>query len=90
MTPVGVFFICQNEDKCHFVNSTGLCRKSGMVIRARSLVFFLFQPVSYIGKEAPPGSAADHQFLNAHLAQTLSVNSANALFFMFAYGKIHK
>lgn len=21
MTPVGVFFICQNEDKCHFVNS---------------------------------------------------------------------
>lgn len=31
----------------------GLCRKSGMVIRARSLVF-LFQPVSYIGKEAPP------------------------------------
>lgn len=26
MTPVGVFFICQNEDKCHFVNSTNLCR----------------------------------------------------------------
>lgn len=25
MTPVGVFFICQNEDKCHFVNSTRLC-----------------------------------------------------------------
>ena len=24
MTPVGVFFICQNEDKCHFVNSTVL------------------------------------------------------------------
>ena len=24
MTPVGVFFICQNEDKCHFVNSTEL------------------------------------------------------------------
>lgn len=24
MTPVGVFFICQNEDKCHFVNSTKL------------------------------------------------------------------
>lgn len=24
MTPVGVFFICQNEDKCHFVNSTNL------------------------------------------------------------------
>lgn len=24
MTPVGVFFICQNEDKCHFVNSTDL------------------------------------------------------------------
>lgn len=24
MTPVGVFFICQNEDKCHFVNSTTL------------------------------------------------------------------
>ena len=22
MTPVGIFFICQNEDKCHFVNST--------------------------------------------------------------------
>ena len=26
MTPVGVFFICQNEDKCHFVNSTTLTR----------------------------------------------------------------
>ena len=26
MTPVGVFFICQNEDKCHFVNSTKLAR----------------------------------------------------------------
>ena len=26
MTPVGVFFICQNEDKCHFVNSTKLTR----------------------------------------------------------------
>lgn len=26
MTPVGVFFICQNEDKCHFVNSTKMCR----------------------------------------------------------------
>ena len=26
MTPVGVFFICQNEDKCHFVNSTSLPR----------------------------------------------------------------
>ena len=26
MTPVGVFFICQNEDKCHFVNSTRLRR----------------------------------------------------------------
>lgn len=26
MTPVGVFFICQNEDKCHFVNSTNLRR----------------------------------------------------------------
>lgn len=24
MTPVGVFFICQNEDKCHFVNSTNM------------------------------------------------------------------
>lgn len=24
MTPVGVFFICQNEDKCHFVNSTSI------------------------------------------------------------------
>ena len=21
MTPVGVFFICPNEDKCYFVNS---------------------------------------------------------------------
>ena len=28
MTPVGVFFICQNEDKCHFVNSTILSRIS--------------------------------------------------------------
>ena len=28
MTPVGVFFICQNEDKCHFVNSTKLGHKS--------------------------------------------------------------
>ena len=26
MTPVGVFFICQNEDKCHFVNSTNITR----------------------------------------------------------------
>ncbi len=26
MTPVGVFFICQNEDKCHFVNSTIVTR----------------------------------------------------------------
>lgn len=26
MTPVGVFFICQNEDKCHFVNSTTVRR----------------------------------------------------------------
>lgn len=26
MTPVGVFFICQNEDKCHFVNSTKVNR----------------------------------------------------------------
>ena len=30
MTPVGVFFICQNEDKCHFVNSTALCRAYAM------------------------------------------------------------
>lgn len=28
MTPVGVFFICQNEDKCHFVNSTTMKRIS--------------------------------------------------------------
>ena len=28
MTPVGVFFICQNEDKCHFVNSTNLSRST--------------------------------------------------------------
>lgn len=31
MTPVGVFFICQNEDKCHFVNSTKLGRISARV-----------------------------------------------------------
>jgi hypothetical protein len=30
MTPVGVFFICQNEDKCHFVNSTNLRHNSTM------------------------------------------------------------
>lgn len=30
MTPVGVFFICQNEDKCHFVNSTILRRVFNM------------------------------------------------------------
>lgn len=29
MTPVGVFFICQNEDKCHFVNSTKMSRTCG-------------------------------------------------------------
>ena len=29
MTPVGVFFICQNEDKCHFVNSTKMSRSAG-------------------------------------------------------------
>ena len=28
MTPVGVFFICQNEDKCHFVNSTIFRRRN--------------------------------------------------------------
>ena len=31
MTPVGVFFICQNEDKCHFVNSTKMSRSPGSV-----------------------------------------------------------
>ena len=36
MTPVGVFFICQNEDKCHFVNSTELGRD-----------FFRFLRVNY-------------------------------------------
>lgn len=40
MTPVGVFFICQNEDKCHFVNSTKLTRcadgKLGLLIWNRS------------------------------------------------------
>ena len=30
MTPVGVFFICQNEDKCHFVNSTKLSQGAGI------------------------------------------------------------
>ena len=30
MTPVGVFFICQNEDKCHFVNSTKLSHIKGV------------------------------------------------------------
>ena len=30
MTPVGVFFICQNEDKCHFVNSTRLTQLLGV------------------------------------------------------------
>ena len=30
MTPVGVFFICQNEDKCHFVNSTILSRSGSL------------------------------------------------------------
>ena len=32
MTPVGVFFICQNEDKCHFVNSTKLIHISSELI----------------------------------------------------------
>ena len=32
MTPVGVFFICQNEDKCHFVNSTNLARSAGALV----------------------------------------------------------
>ena len=33
MTPVGVFFICQNEDKCHFVNSTKIAqeKKPGVI-----------------------------------------------------------
>ena len=35
MTPVGVFFICQNEDKCHFVNSTDLRRISGAILILR-------------------------------------------------------
>ena len=30
MTPVGVFFICQNEDKCHFVNSTKMSRSGNL------------------------------------------------------------
>ena len=29
MTPVGVFFICPNEDKCYFVNSANLSRICG-------------------------------------------------------------
>lgn len=33
MTPVGVFFICQNEDKCHFVNSTNKTRISTRSVR---------------------------------------------------------
>ena len=32
MTPVGVFFICQNEDKCHFVNSTKVSRGRGILV----------------------------------------------------------
>lgn len=35
MTPVGVFFICQNEDKCHFVNSTKLSHISAVIKRER-------------------------------------------------------
>ena len=40
MTPVGVFFICQNEDKCHFVNSTILRRKNAILgVSAPSQIF---------------------------------------------------
>lgn len=44
MTPVGVFFICQNEDKCHFVNSTNLSRSSEPILLkmySAKLLFFL-------------------------------------------------
>ena len=37
MTPVGVFFICQNEDKCHFVNSTTLSRLDGLGLSGAAL-----------------------------------------------------
>lgn len=42
MTPVGVFFICQNEDKCHFVNSTKLSHIfSGGIGERRQCAAFL-------------------------------------------------
>lgn len=40
MTPVGVFFICQNEDKCHFVNSTKLSRSAGIQKRPHSMTLY--------------------------------------------------
>lgn len=40
MTPVGVFFICQNEDKCHFVNSTKLTRCEVDKLKVVALLYF--------------------------------------------------
>lgn len=42
MTPVGVFFICQNEDKCHFVNSTILSQGHKSQASAPSAGLFAF------------------------------------------------
>ena len=41
MTPVGVFFICQNEDKCHFVNSTKLRRIFRRFVRQAPYLIYL-------------------------------------------------
>lgn len=44
MTPVGVFFICQNEDKCHFVNSTNLSRSPAGLGSSPTSIFAGLRP----------------------------------------------
>ena len=47
MTPVGVFFICQNEDKCHFVNSTNLSRSAPIGTKKRPDSIKLYERKKY-------------------------------------------
>ena len=42
MTPVGVFFICQNEDKCHFVNSTRASQFQKKMLKVINQCLFQF------------------------------------------------
>ena len=50
MTPVGVFFICQNEDKCHFVNSA--------ILSQSSIAEFVPTSTEVISRRPAPGKSA--------------------------------